>query len=180
MGTLKKFRLYLLMFIGFFLLVTLLTNFLMRDNYKNTKYEIKAESPVIAVTECKAAYGNGYIKGSINNVTQEIIPLKYLQINLYDKDGVYLGSEYKELKNFYPQETINFDISYEYLNIDKAILDFVDEIPQKKVFNIFDSVNEEDHTIGGVNVKPIITEETVRIAAPIAVLLVLNTTLGLF
>ena len=161
METLKKFRLYLLMFVGFFLLVTLLTNFLMRDNYKSANYEIKAESPVVAVTECKAAYGNGYTKGSVTNNTGEIIPLKYLQINLYDKDDVYLGSEYKELKNFYPQETINFDMSYSYLNIDKVTLDFTDEIPEKKGFNLFEGVDDE----------------TLAIAGPIGVLLVLVTIL---
>ena len=161
MGTLKKFWMYFLMFIGFFLFVTFSTNFLMRNDYKNTKYEIKAESPVITVVECKAAYGTGYIKGSVNNDTQEIIPLKYLQINLYDKDDVYLGSEYKELKNFYPQETINFDISFNYLNIDKATIDFVDEIPQKKSFNLFEGVDDE----------------TLKIAAPIAGLLVVYTIL---
>lgn len=161
MGTLKKFRLYLLMFIGFFLLVTLLTNFLMRDDYKNTNYEIKEESPVITVTECKSAYSNGYIKGNITNNTEEIIPLKYLQINLYNKDDVYLGSEYKELKNFYPQETINFDISYNYLNIDKVTLGFVDEIPQKKGFNLFEGVDDE----------------TMAIAGPIGALLVIVTVL---
>ena len=134
MGTVKKFWMYFLMFIGFFLLATLLTNFLMRDDYKNTNYEIKEDTLVIAVTECKSAYGNGYIKGSITNNTGEIIPLKYLQINLYDEYDVYLGSEYKELKNFYPKEIINFDMSYNYLNIDKATLDFVDEIPEKKGF----------------------------------------------
>ena len=161
MGTLKKFWMYFLMFIGFFLFVTFSTNFLMRNDYKNTKYEIKAESPVITVAECKAAYGTGYIKGSVNNDTQEIIPLKYLQINLYDKDDVYLGSEYKELKNFYPQETINFDISFNYLNIDKATIDFVDKIPQKKSFNLFEGVDDE----------------TLKIAAPIAGLLVVYTIL---
>jgi len=161
METLKKFRLYLLMFIGFFLLVTLLTNFLMRDDYKNTNYEIKEEIPVIAVTESKAAYSNGYIKGSVTNNTTEIIPLKYLQINLYDKDKVYLGSEYKELKNFYPQETINFDISYSYLNIDKVELSFVNEIPQKKGFNLFEGVDDE----------------TMAIAGPIGTLLVVATVL---
>ena len=159
MGTLKKFRLYLLMFIGFFLFVTLLTNFLMRDDYRNINYKIKAESPIITVAENKATYGNGYIKGSVTNNTEEIIPLKYLQINLYDKDDVYLGSEYKELKNFYPQETINFDMSFNYLNIDKATLDFVNEIPQKKSFNLFEGVDDE----------------TLKIAAPIAGLLVVST-----
>ena len=161
METLKKFWKYFLMFIGFFLLITLLTNFLMRDDYKNANYEIKAESPVIAVTECKAAYSNGYIKGSVTNNTEEIIPLKYLQINLYDGDDVYLGSEYKELKNFYPQETINFDIGFEYLNVEKANLSFVDEIPEKQgfIFNLFENVDDD----------------VIKIAGPIGAFLVLVT-----
>jgi len=161
MGTLKKFRLYLLMFIGFFLLVTLLTNFLMRDDYKNGNYEIKVKSPAITVSECKVAYSTGYIKGSVINTTGELMPLKYLQVNLYNKDGVYLGSEYKELKNWYPEETINFDMSYNYLNIDKVTLGFVDEIPQKKAFNLFEGVDDE----------------TLAIAAPIGALLVIVTAL---
>lgn len=141
METLKKFRLYLFIFIGFFILATILTNFLMRDDYKNIiNYEIKVESPKVVVTECKAAYSRGYIKGNVTNNTEELIPLKYLQINLYDEKNVYLGSEYKELKNFYPQETINFDITYDYLNINRVIIDSVDEIPQKEWTDLLEKI----------------------------------------
>ena len=149
METLKKFWMYFLMFIGFFLFVTIFTNFLMRDNYRNVNYEIKVESPLITVMESKAAYSNGYIKGSVTNTTGELIGLKYLQMNLYNKDDVYLGSEYKELKNFYPKETINFDMKYDYLNTDKVTLGFVDEIPEKKGFNLFEGVDDETMEIAG-------------------------------
>lgn len=164
MGTVKKFWMYFWMFIGFFLLTTLLTNFLMRDDYKNTNYKIKVEIPQISVTESKASYSNGYIKGSVTNNTEELISLKYLQIRLYDKDGVYLGSEYKELKNLYPQETINFEMNYNYLNIDKAVLGFTDEIPEEKSFNLFESVDDN----------------TLKIAVPIAGALVFSTLLVIF
>ena len=159
METLKRFRMYLLMFIGFFILMTVLTNFLMRDDYKNINYEVRTESPVIAVTECKAAYSNGYIKGSVTNNTEELINLKYLQINLYDEDGVYLGSEYKELKLFNINETINFDISYNHLNVNKATLKLVNEIPDKKGFDFFEGVDDD----------------VLRIAGPIGILLVVFT-----
>ena len=162
MGTIKKFWMYFWMFIGFFLFITLSTNFLMRDNYKNIRnYEIKAESPVIEVTECKAAYSNGYIKGTVTNNTKELIPLKYLQINLYDKDGVYLGSEYKELKIFNVDETISFDINYNYIDVEKVTLAFTDEIPEKTAFNLFENVDNEQ----------------LKIAAPFAGLLLLVTIL---
>ena len=93
MGTLKKFWMYFLMFVGFFLLVTLLTNFLMRDDYKNTNYEIKSKSPVIEVTECKSAYSNGYIKGSVTNNTDKLIQIKYLKIDLYNLLHVQFSSK---------------------------------------------------------------------------------------
>lgn len=159
MDTMKKFKVYFFIFLGFFILSTLLTNFLMRDNYKNINYEIKSESLEIQVSECKAANSNGYIKGSVTNNTGELIPLKYLQINLYDKDDVYLGSEYKELKNFYPQETINFDMSYDYLNIDKVVLNLIDEIPEKEGNDFLSNLDDEQ----------------LKVAAPIAGVLLLFT-----
>lgn len=162
MGTLKKFWMYFIMFIVFFLLITALTNFTMRDNYKDiTNYETKSESPEIIVSECKAARSHGYIKGSVTNNTEELIPLKYLQINLYDEDGIYLGSEYKELKYFNPQETINFDINYNYNNVDKVTLNLVDDIPEKESSNLFSGINDEQ----------------LKIALPIAGLLVFYTIL---
>lgn len=159
METMKKFKVYFFIFIGIFLLLTFLTDFLMRDDYKIIDYEVKSESLEILVTECKAAYSNGYIKGSVTNNTGELIPLKYLQINLYDKDGIYLSSEYKELKNFYPQETINFDMSYDYLNIDRVTLSLVDEIPEKESNDILGNIDDEQ----------------LKVAAPIAGVLLLFT-----
>lgn len=166
MGTVKKFWMYFWMFIGFFIFVSLLTNFIMRDDYRDVSYEIKAEAPVITVTECKAAYSNGYIKGSVTNNNEEIIPLKYLQINLYDKDDVYLGSEYKELKNFYPKETINFDIEFKELNVSKVSLDFVNEIPKKQGFNF--------------NLFEGVEDDVLALATPVAGVLVLSTLFVIF
>ena len=85
MDTLKKFRIYFFIFVGISLLLTILTNFLMRDDYKDIKCEIKSETLEIAVTECKASYSTGYVKGSVTNNTEELINLKYLEIRIYNK-----------------------------------------------------------------------------------------------
>ncbi len=143
METMKKFKIYFYIFILAFLIITLLTNLLMRDNYRAIDYKVKSNLLEMKVVECKAAYSTGYIKGSVTNNTGELIPLKYLQINLYNKDDVYLGSEYKELKNFYPQETINFDIGYDYINTDKVVLGLIDEIPQKEQNNFLVDLGDE-------------------------------------
>lgn len=144
MGTLKKFRTYFLIFIAFFIVIGVLTNVAMRDNYKDvTNYEIKCESPVISVDECKATYSHGYIKGTVTNNTGKHLPLKYLQIDLYDKDGMYLGTEYKELKYFNVDETINFDINYTYSNTGRIVLDITDKMTKKESHNFFNGIDDE-------------------------------------
>lgn len=173
MGTLKKFWIYFLMFIGFFLFVTILTNFLMEDDYKNINYEVVCSSPEIIITDCKATTTTGYIRGNITNNTEEHIPIKYLQIDIYGENDVYLGSEIKELKYFNVNETINFDINYQYNNVDKLIIGIADKILEEEK-------EKEANTVAGIEIEPEITEETIRIGKPIGTLLVLHTALGLF
>lgn len=144
MGTLKKFRIYLILFVAFFLFTGFLTYVAMKDNYKDlNNYEIKTDSPKIEVTESRATRTHGYIKGSVTNNTGEFMPLKYLQINLYDENDVYLGSEYKELKYFNINETIKFDISYRYNSVNKITLKITDEIAKNENNYFFNNVDDE-------------------------------------
>lgn len=144
MGTLKKFRTYFLIFISLFIVIGILTNLAMREDFKDiTNCEIKCESPAIAVSESKATYSHGYIKGTVTNNTGKHLPLKYLQIDLYDKDGMYLGTEYKELKYFNVDETISFDINYTYNNAGKVVLDITDNMTKKEGFNLFKDIDDE-------------------------------------
>ena len=52
----------------------------------------------------------------------------YKQIDFYNKDGVWLGKETKELESFNLNETIKFDISYTYTDVNKIRLSISDEI----------------------------------------------------
>lgn len=162
MGTLKKFRTYFLIFIAFFIVIGFLTKVAMRENFKDVSdNEIKCESPVISVEENRATYSHGYIKGTVTNNTGKHLPLKYLQIDLYDKDGIYLGTEYKELKYFNVDETISFDINYTYSNVGKAVLNVTDEMTKKESYKFFNDIDDEQ----------------LKIALPIAGLLVFYTIL---
>lgn len=154
MATLKKFWIYFLIFIIAFLLINCLTYAAMEENYEDINYEIKTESPMVIITQCKAKHSCGYIEGSVTNNTGEYIPLMYLQINLYNKDNIYLGTEYKELKYFNINETIKFNIDYTYENIDKLEIKFTDKVVD----------NNKEY----INVNPIITDETIQLAMPIA------------
>jgi len=129
METMKKFRTYLLIFLVGVLIVELFTNFIMKIRFIDiTKHEINVTSPKVVITESKASYTKGYIKGNITNDTGEHIKDKYLQFDFYDKDGIYVGTESKEIKYFNVEEKINFDINYECRNVDTIEIRLVDEV----------------------------------------------------
>lgn len=157
MTRMKKFFLYFILFIALYLFVNLLTYVCMNDSYKDiTNYEILFTSPQVEILECKATRTDGYIKGKITNDTGEHIPQKYIEIDLYNEKNVYLGTEYKEIKYFNIDETINFEINFRYNNVSKIKISFVDEAVkiETKAYNIFD-----------------VDDETLKIAIPIGVLL---------
>ncbi len=162
MGTLKKFWKYFLLFIVMFAIIGGLTSLAMRENFEEmANYEIIGKSPIVTVTESKSANTHGYIKGTVTNDTEDIIPLKYVKINLYDKNEIYLGSEYREIKNFYPKETINFNINYRYNNVGKIVLGLTNEKTDDEIYNFFSDIEDDD----------------LKIALPIAGFLVLYTVL---
>ena len=146
MATIKKFWKYFLLFIIVFLLVSFLTNFTMKDNYKDiTDYEIKTSSPEIKITECKTEYSHGYIKGTIKNNTGEHIQLKYLKIDLYNKDNRYVGTEYEELKYFNVNEIIDFEVDYRYENINRFVVSIVDKKEKEYKIGFLDKINLDDN-----------------------------------
>ena len=155
MERMKKFFIYFILFVGLYFFVSLMANLEMKEKYENiSNHEILVESPKVTVSESKATYSYGYIKGNISNDTGKHLTDKYLQFDFYDKDGIYVGTEFKEIKYFNVDETINFDLNYEYTNVNKIKISFVDEIikpQQKSIFNIED--------------------ETLKIALPIAAIL---------
>lgn len=173
METLKKFWIYFLIFIVGFGLISLLTSLIMKEHYRDiTNYEILTKSPIILVSECKASNTGGYIKGSVTNNVGEYLELKYLKIDVYNKNDVYLGSEYKKLKYFNVDETINYEINFNYKDVNKVKLQIIDEIPKNN-----DNTKESETTVGGVEVEPIVDEYTMKIAVPIAGILILYTIL---
>ena len=104
---------------------------------------------MITVTECKASYSDGYVKGSITNNTGEHIPIKYLQVDIYDENNVYLGSEFKELKYFNVNETINFEIKYKYNNVNRLVIGLTDKVLQEK--------EKKESYIENIKIEPKIT-----------------------
>ena len=165
MNTLRKFLIYFLMFISLFLLIGFLTNYHMKETYKQINYEVKTNLVQIDVQESKASRTNGYIKGSVTNNSDEFYNIKYLKIDLFDINDVYLGSEYKELKYFHNNETINFEIGFTYNNVKKLSIDITDSI-----------IESNDNTaLSYIDMK----DKNTKIAALISIPLILYTAFAL-
>ena len=155
MVRMKKFFVYFILFVALFLFINLFTELQMKEKYRTiTNHEILVKSPKVTITESKAKYSYGYIKGNILNDTKEHIKDKFLQFDFYDKDGIYVGTEYKEIKYFNVEESIKFEINYEYVNVNKIKISFVDKVLEPETNAI---INLED--------------EKVKIALPIATFL---------
>lgn len=175
MQKMKKFFIYFLMFVALYIFVTVLSNVEMKERFKDIKNncEITTNSPKIEIKECKVTNSSVYLKGTITNDTGEHIPIKYLQIDIYGENNVYLGSEFKELKYFNVNETINIDVDYKYNNVARLVIGITDKTIQEKE-------EKKKNDIAGVEIKPEITEETIKIGVPIGIMLSFNTLLGLF
>lgn len=135
MKTLKRFILYLIMFLGLFVFVSLLRDVgLKKDEEKYfSNYKILKSSPVIMVKEARASNSGGYLKGYILNETGEHIKDKFIQFDFYNKYGNYLGTKSKEIKYFNVNESINFDIPFDFREVDEITIDFVDEVKEQEV-----------------------------------------------
>ncbi len=125
----KNYFKFLILFLCLFLFVEIATNVNMRKKYEDfTNYIINTDSPKVLVKESKVSYSSGYITGSIINDTGTHIKDKYLEFDFYNKYGIYLGTEYKEIKYFNIDEKISFDIKYKYTEVGKIEIDFVDKM----------------------------------------------------
>ena len=85
--------------------------------------------PQVIVTENKATYVNGYVKGSIKNNTVGILNNMYLKIDMYSSRDVNLGTKYVKINNLNSNEIQDFEMWYQYTDVDYVELTIVDEVP---------------------------------------------------
>ena len=136
-----------ILLIATYFVVTFFTNLITKPHYKDFDgYEIKEEELKIEIAQCKNSYTKGYIKGNIRKTTDQIIDAVCIKINLYNKKGNYLGTEYYPISYFYPQEEVNFEVNYVYKNVGHIKIETVDKKLIEDKFTMFDEM--DGNTIG--------------------------------
>lgn len=128
MARLKKFLLYALMIIGFYIFSDILIYLSINSSYTNVDAKIYTNIPEIIVGESKATYVNGFVKGSIKNNTEGIINDKYLKIELYSARDVKLGTKYVKIENLEAGKYQDFEMWYKFTDVDYANITVTDNI----------------------------------------------------
>lgn len=127
MKRMKTFFIYALLIAAFWIFSNLIIYITINGTYKDKKATVYVNSPEIIISESKATYVNGYIKGSIKNNTEKIIDGKYLKIDMYSKRNVNLGTKYIKIDNLHENQVRDFEMWYKYTDVDYIIITTTDD-----------------------------------------------------
>lgn len=124
----KKIFRYLLLLIAVIIVVRIYVYFLTKPYYKDmNNYKILVQTPKIEVTESKADKNRGYIQGTAQNDTGEMMKDTKIKFDFYDENEKYIGSEYHNIGVFNVGEKSKFDIKYRYKNVSKITISIVNQ-----------------------------------------------------
>ena len=116
--TLKLFLQFGAIFIILYFFLDFLTFAYVKSTYKPINdYEIEINSPKIEITEAKATYINGYVKGKVTNNTGEDIDNLYVKINFYSERNVDLGTRFAKIENLKQGETKDFEVKFKFQEV---------------------------------------------------------------
>lgn len=128
MAKLKKYLLYVILIVAFWIFSDILIYISINSTYANVNTRVYSISPEITVGESKATYVNGYIKGNIKNNTDSIINNKYLKIELYSPRDVKLGTKYIKIENLDVNKYQEFEMWYKFTDVEYVNVTVTDNI----------------------------------------------------
>ena len=152
MSRLKTFGKYLLMFVAFYIFVTVASIGFIKGTYETMEQNVYSSDEIqIEVDEAKSTFVNGYVKGKLTNNSDSDIHSKYVKINFLSKKGNVILTKYLDIDELKAKETKNFTINFEAENIKSFNMSIVDEYIQEKsnaqLINLSDAENEEIKSI---------------------------------
>ena len=128
MKRLKTFLLYALVIAAFWFLSDFLIYMAVNGTYQAIETKVMQEIPNISVTDSKATYINGYVKGNIYNNTNQIINNKYIKMEFYSPRDVHLGTKYVKIDNLEPGNSTNFEMWFKYTDVKYCNVTVTDDV----------------------------------------------------
>ena len=98
MSRLKTFGKYLLMFVAFYIFVTVVSIGFIKGTYETMEQNVYSSDEIqIEVDEAKSTFVNGYVKGKLTNNSDSDIHSKYVKINFLSKKGNVILTKYLDI-----------------------------------------------------------------------------------
>lgn len=128
MKRMKTFFIYALLITLLWIFSDIVIYFSINGTYKPKETKISVSSPEVIITENKATYVNGVVKGSIKNNTEKIIDGVYLKIDMYSPRDVNLGTKYIEINNLKPNQVREFEMGYKFTDVSYVTITTTDNV----------------------------------------------------
>ena len=125
MDRLKTFLKYVLWLIGFFILSNFLIYVGLNSSYRDIERKDNIEE--VQVYQAEATKVNGRIRGLIQNIEEENLAGKYIEIDMYSKRDVFLGREYIQIEEKEQGEPQAFEMLFKLQDVSSYEINIVDE-----------------------------------------------------
>lgn len=128
MARMKTFLIYLLIIVAVYFFVDFASFAYIKTTYEDLKdFTMEISNPKIRITESKATYINGYIKGTLLNNEETTIEKKYVKFEFFSERDVLLGKKYIKIENLAPNEEKDFEVRFNLENVDHYKITLADE-----------------------------------------------------
>lgn len=141
MKRLKTFFIYALLIAGFWFLSDFLIYIAINGTYSHIESKVMVQAPNVNISDSKATYVNGYVKGNVYNNTNEVINNQYVKIDLYSPRDVHLGTKFVKIENLQPNQIMDLEMWFKYTDVEYCNISVTDDVSkaQEKQF-----LSEED------------------------------------
>ena len=128
MSRMKTFLIYLLVVVAVYFFVDFASFAYIKTTYEDLQnFSINMENPKIKITDSKATYINGYIKGYLLNNEEYTIDKKYVKFEFFSDNNVLLGKKYVKLEDFTPNKEREFEVRFNLENVKSYKVSLADE-----------------------------------------------------
>ncbi len=134
-ATLKKFLMYTIMVVIFFVFSSFLINVGINSTYK--KIDGKNNIEQLDIITAEATLVNGRISGKLNTEMTRDLYQKYIKIDLYSPRDVLLGTKYIEMKDVAINNN-SFETYFKLQDAKRYEISLVDEKQDAKNEELFD------------------------------------------
>ena len=128
MATHKKFFMYAIGVIVFFIFSQIMINVALNTTYKDTN--IKVNTEIFKEVKAQATSINGFVQFKIDNNAESEIKDKYIKLEAYSNNNTLMGDKYIKVEDIEKDKNGVSEIRFNFNRVENVILDITDQMPE--------------------------------------------------